>query len=171
MSVQSQSLVEMLTRTHDRKNFSCGNEALDRYLQTQAHQDIRRYLAQVFVLVEQDQRTIKGYYTLSNSSLLLSELPDDLRRRLPRYPKIPATLLGRLAVDTRYQGQGIGRLLLVDALHRSAQQAVEIASTAVVVDAIDETAATFYKKYHFLPLPEKPHTLFLEMATIQKLFQ
>jgi GNAT superfamily N-acetyltransferase len=160
----------MLTRGYHRENFSCGNDSLDRYLQTQARQDMQRHLAQVFVLVGEDQRTIQGYYTLSNSSLLLSELPEALRRRLPRYPKIPVTLLGRLAVHTRYQGQGIGRLLLVDALHRSVLQAAEIASMAVVVDAIDETAANFYKKYHFLPLPETPHTLFLEMATIQKLF-
>ncbi len=132
---------------------------------------MQRHLAQVFVLVEPDQKAIKGYYTLSNSSLLLSELPEAFRHRLPRYPKIPVTLLGRLAVDTRYQGQGIGRTLLVDALHRSAAQAVEIASTAVVVDAIDENAADFYHKYHFLPLPDTPHTLFLEMATIQKLFE
>jgi GNAT superfamily N-acetyltransferase len=143
---------------------------LDRYLHTQARQDMQRYLAQVFVLVAEDQATIQGYYTLSNSSLLLSELPEALRSRLPRYPKIPVTLLGRLAVDRRYQGQGIGRWLLVDALHRSARQAAQIASLAVVVDAIDETAVAFYQKYHFLPLPETPRTLFLEMVTIQKLF-
>lgn len=131
---------------------------------------MQRNLTQAFVLVEQDQKTIKGYYTLSNSSLLMSELPESLRRRLPRYPKIPVTLLGRLAVDSRYQGQGIGGLLLVDALYRSAQQAAEIGSTAVVVDAIDEGASNFYRKYHFLPLPETSNTLFLEMATIQKLF-
>jgi GNAT superfamily N-acetyltransferase len=170
LSGQRPPLVQTLTRAHHRQTFSCGNEALDRYLHTQARQDMQRYLAQVFVLVADDRTTIEGYYTLSNSSLLLSELPEALRRRLPRYPKIPVTLLGRLAVDTRYQGQGIGRLLLVDALRRSALQAATIASLAVVVDAIDETAANFYKKYHFLPLPETPHTLFLEMATIQRLF-
>lgn len=160
-----------LTHTHNRKDFSCGNEMLDRYLQTQARQDMQRNLAQVFVLTEADQVTIKGYYTLSNSSLLLSELPEELRRQLPRYPKLPATLLGRLAVSIRHQGQGVGRLLLVDALLRSLRQTTEIASIAVVVDAIDEAAVNFYKKYHFISLPETPQTLFIEMATVQKLLR
>jgi ribosomal protein S18 acetylase RimI-like enzyme len=162
-------LIQALSRTHNRDAFICGNELLDRYLRSQARQDMQRYLAQVFVLVE-DGAIIKGYYTLSNSSLLLSELPDELRRHLPRYPKIPVTLLGRLAVDVRYQGLGIGRLLLVDALRRSALQAAEIASMAVIVDAIDEAAVGFYRKYHFLSLPQSPRTLFLEMTTIKKLF-
>lgn len=165
------SPIVALTRAHNRKDFSCGNDVLDRYLQLQARQDMQRNLAQVFVLVGSDQTTIQGYYTLSNSSLLLTELAEGLRRQLPRYPKIPVTLLGRLAVDSRYQGQKIGQLLLVDALLRSARQAKEIASMAVVVDAIDEAAVSFYQKYHFLSLPETPRTLFIEMTTIQKLFK
>jgi predicted GNAT family N-acyltransferase len=108
---------------------------------------------------------------LSNSSLLLSELPEEMRRQLPRYPKLPATLLGRLAVNINHQGQGIGRQLLVDALLRSLRQTTEIASMAVVVDAIDEAAVNFYKKYHFIALPETAQTLFIEMGTIQKLFK
>lgn len=102
---------------------------------------------------------------------MLSELPEELRRQLPRYPKLPATLLGRLAVSIRHQGQGVGRLLLVDALLRSLRQTTEIASIAVVVDAIDEAAVNFYKKYHFISLPETPQTLFIEMATVQKLLR
>lgn len=131
---------------------------------------MERNLAQAFVLVETDQTTIKGYYTLSSSSLLLSELPEEIRKQLPRYPKLPVTLLGRLAVSVHNQGQGIGRLLLVDALLRSLRQTAEVASMAVVVDAIDEAAVNFYRKYHFLPLPETPRTLFIEMTTIRKLF-
>ncbi|MDI9546811.1 MAG: GNAT family N-acetyltransferase [Chloroflexota bacterium] len=171
MSSPEQPRIRPLTRAHDRKGFSCGNEMLDRYLHTQARQDIQRRVAQVYVLLDEDQRTILGYHTLSNSSVLLSDLPEELRRRLPRYPKIPVTLLGRLAVAARCQGQGFGRLLLVDALRRSARQATEIASAAVIVDAIDESAVKFYQRYHFLALPETPRTLFLEMATIQKLFE
>ncbi|MEZ4868846.1 MAG: GNAT family N-acetyltransferase [Caldilineaceae bacterium] len=163
-------LTQPLSRAYDRKGFSCGNRALDEYLQRQARQDMQRNLAQVYVLLAADQKTIQGYYTLSNSSLQLAELPEALRSRLPRYPKIPVTLLGRLAVDHQYQGQGMGRLLLVDALHRSARQATEIASMAVVVDAIDEAAVRFYQKYNFLSLPQTPRTLFIEMAAILKLF-
>jgi len=163
-------LIQPLTKTYDRANFSCGNEALDRYLKTQARQDMERNLAQVFVLLAEDQKTIKGYYTLSAGSVTLTELPDNLRSKLPRYPKLPVTLLGRLAVDTRFQGQKIGALLLVDALRRSVRQTEEIASMAVVVDAIDEAAVAFYTKFHFLPLPATPRTLFIEMAAIKKMF-
>lgn len=163
-------LIETLNKAHDRESFSCGNEALDRYLKMQARQDMQRNLAQVFVLLDEDQKIIKGYYSLSSGSLTLSELPNELQRKLPRYPKIPITLLGRLAVDSRFQGQKIGALLLIDALAKASRQSQEIASMAVVVDAIDESAVAFYQKFHFLSLPETPRTLFLEMAAIKKLF-
>ncbi|MCB0189014.1 MAG: GNAT family N-acetyltransferase, partial [Caldilineaceae bacterium] len=164
------TITQMLTRVHNRKGFACGNETLDRYLQTQARQDMERNLAQVCVLTEADQQTLQGYYSLSSSRVQLTELPEALSRRLPRYPKIPVTLLGRLAVNSRCQGQGIGRLLLVDALARSLRHASEVASIAVVVDAIDDAAVQFYRRYDFLPLPHTARTLFLEMSTIQKLF-
>src|SRR5436190_11672512 len=162
--------IHLLTKAHDRSAFACGNAALDRYLKTQARQDMQRNLAQVFVLVAEDQETIQGYYTLSAGSVQLAELPEELRRTLPRYPKIPVTLLGRLAVDASFQGQKIGAFLLADALYRAVRQTEEIASLAVVVDAIDEAAVAFYRKFHFLPLPATPRTLFIEMVTIKKLF-
>lgn len=163
--------IQLLTKAHNRTAFACGNAALDRYVQTQARQDMQRHLAQVFVLVAEDETTIQGYYTLSAGSVQLAELPEELRRTLPRYPKIPVTLLGRLAVDARFQGQKLGAFLLVDALYRAVRQTEEIASLAVVVDAIDEAAVAFYRKFHFLPFPETPHTLFIEMATIKQLFR
>ena len=163
-------LIETLNKAHDRESFSCGNEVLDRYLKMQARQDMQRNLAQVVVLLDEDPKTIKGYYSLSAGSLTLSELPNELQRKLPRYPKIPITLLGRLAVDSRFQGQKIGALLLIDALAKALRHSQEISSMAVVVDAIDESAVAFYQKFHFLNLPETPHTLFLEMAAIKKLF-
>lgn len=164
------SRLQLLTKAHNRTAFSCGHAALDRYLKTQARQDMQRNLAQVFVLVAEDEQTIQGYYTLSAGSVQLAELPEELRRTLPRYPKLPVTLLGRLAVDMRFQGQKLGAFLLVDALARAVRQTEEIASLAVVVDAIDEGAVAFYTKFHFLPLPETPRTLFIEMATIKKSF-
>ena len=140
-------LIETLNKAHDRESFSCGNEVLDRYLKMQARQDMQRNLAQVFVLLDEDKKTIKGYYSLSSGSLTLSELPNELQRKLPRYPKIPITLLGRLAVDSRFQGQKIGALLLIDALAKASRQSQEIASMAVVVDAIDESAVAFYRSF------------------------
>ena len=160
--------VEPLSAQHDRAGFSSGSEPLDRYLRTQAGQEARKNISAPFVLVLTDG-SIGGYYTLSATSLRLAELPHELSRRLPRYPLIPATLLGRLAVDHRLQGQGCGRFLLADALWRAVSS--EIASFAVIVEAKDEAALRFYLRESFLPLPDQPMRLFRPMADIAKLFQ
>lgn len=124
-------------------------------------------MAAPLVLVLPDG-TIPGYYTLSATSVRLRELPTRMVRKLPRYPLVPATLLGRLAVDRRHQGKGYGRFLLGDALHRAARS--EIASFAVIVDAKDESARRFYERESFLPFPDQPTKLFRPMADIQRLF-
>jgi GNAT superfamily N-acetyltransferase len=112
--------------------------------------------------------TIAGYYTLSSTSVQLAELPAQTVRKLPRYPLIPATLLGRLAVDRRQQGKGYGRFLLADALYRAARS--EIASFAVIVDAKDDNARRFYERESFLALPDQPMRLFRPIADIRRLF-
>src|SRR5579864_6132071 len=143
---RAERVIEPLRNDHNRADFSCGNASLDRYLKEQAGQDLRRDCAAPFVLVsERGDTTILGYYTLSSYGIDVGELPADVAKKLPRYPLIPATLLGRLAVDRRYQGQGIGEFLLIDALHRAVVQSTEIAAAAVVVDAIDAGAAQFYQ--------------------------
>lgn len=159
--------VEPLTPRHDRSGFTSGVEPLDRYFRTQASQDARRNIAATFVLVLPGG-TIAGYYTLSATSVLLAELPARTARQLPRYPLVPATLLGRLAVDHRQQGKGHGRFLLADALHRAARS--EIASFAVIVDAKDDTAHRFYVRESLLPLPDQPMKLFRPIADIRRLF-
>jgi GNAT superfamily N-acetyltransferase len=125
-------------------------------------------MAAPFVLVRPDG-AIAGYYTLSSTSVQLGELPEQTVRKLPRYPLVPATLLGRLAVDRRYHGKGYGRFLLADALYRAAQS--EIASFAVIVDAKDENARRFYERESFLPFPDQPMKLFRPMADIAALFR
>jgi GNAT superfamily N-acetyltransferase len=125
-------------------------------------------MAAPFVLVLPDE-TIAGYYTLSSTSVQLSELPQQTVRKLPRYPLVPATLLGRLAVDRRQQGKGYGRFLLADALYRSAHS--EIASFAVIVDAKDDGSRRFYERESFLPFPDQPMKLFRPMADIRRLFE
>jgi len=157
--------IEALAREHERSSFSSGAEELDRYLREQASQDLRRHMAAVFVAHE--ARRVVGYYTLSATAIELSELPEDLARRLPRYPQVPATLLGRLATDRSWQGQGLGERLLIDAVFRSL--ASEIGSYAVVVDARDEAAARFYRRYGFMPLGRSEHRMFLPMATVARL--
>jgi len=165
-------LVEPLDRHHDRASFSCGNPALDDYLKQRARQDARRYVAAPFVLVPAPgEKTILGYYTLSSFAVDLEQLPEDVAKKLPSYPNVPVTLLGRLAVDRRHARQGFGEFLLMDALHRSLSQSSQIAAVAVVVDAIDDNAVRFYKHFKFIPFPERSSRLFLPMQTIALLFQ
>lgn len=160
--------VEPLNARHDRTAFVSGSETLDRYFKVQAGQEARKKIAASFVLVLTDG-SIAGFYTLSSTAVRLPELPDAVVRKLPRYPLVPATLLGRLAVDRRHQGKGYGRFLLADALFRAVKS--EIASFAVIVDAKDEGAKRFYERESFQPFPEQPLKLFRSMADIEQLYR
>lgn len=126
-------------------------------------------MAAPFVLVTPDNRVI-GYYTLSAFSIKLYQLPPAQIRKLPKYPTVPATLLGRLAIDRDQRSLGLGEFLLMDALHRSAAATADIASHAVVVDAKDDVAVTFYEKYGFVQFPDHSYRLFLPMHIIKKVF-
>ncbi|MBK8066027.1 MAG: GNAT family N-acetyltransferase [Betaproteobacteria bacterium] len=161
--------VEPLGRQHDRTAFHCGAQALDRYLQQQARQDADKRVAAPFVAVRPTDGRVLGYYTLSASVLTLPDLPDELARKLPRYPQLPVTLLGRLAVDQSTKGQGLGEHLLLDALRRSLAHADQIAAMAVVVDAKDEAAAAFYRHYGFGTLQAQPSRLFVPMRSVAQL--
>lgn len=110
-------LTEVLSSRHKKKEFSCGKEMLDNYLHKQANQDVKRKLSVCFVLNDKENNLLKGYYTLASNSISQELVPDKYKRKFPKsYTSIPTTLLGRLAVDKRYQKQGIGKLLLIDAL-------------------------------------------------------
>jgi len=161
--------VEALGKNHDRADFSCGSTVLDNYLKRQASQDVLKRAAVCFVLTP-DGKTIAGFYTLSQYSVDLVKLPLEVANRLPKYPEVPATLLGRLAISEEFKGQRLGEFLLMDALYRSLQQSKQIASAAVVVDAKDEAAERFYQHFGFILLPETPNRLFLLMKTIEMLF-
>lgn len=162
-------MIELLDKKHNREDFDCGKELLNNYLKTQAGQDIKRKLSACFVLTE-NETNIQGYYTLSNNSIPLSSFPEHIQKKLPKsYNAIPTTLLGRLAIDKKYQGKGIGKILLIDALKRSFEISQEIGSFAVVVDPIDEEAEKFYKKYDFIKLPDSGK-MFIAVKTLQELF-
>ena len=164
-------VVEPLGGAHDRAGFSCGNSALDQYLKEQANQDLRRGCAVPFVMIPSTgESAVLGYYTLSSFGIDAGAVPPDVAKKLPRYPLVPATLLGRLAVDEKRQGEGIGEFLLLDALHRSLAQSVQIAAAAVVVEAIDERAARFYQHFGFIPFPTINGRLFIMMKTVKQLF-
>lgn len=156
-------LVAPLDAAHDRNGFRSGSDPLDRYLREQVTQDIRRRVAACFVALADRQR-IAGYYTLASASLMLTDLPADISKKLPRYPTVPAVRMGRLAVDESFSGQGLGGALLADALERATLS--EIASYALMVDAKDGNAAAFYGHHGFITLPDSPLTRFLPLATV-----
>jgi GNAT superfamily N-acetyltransferase len=147
--------IGVLSNQHDRASFTCGVESLDRYLQTQASQDVRRMANAVFVLTEPvSPAKILGFYTLCAMALTQAAVPVAARRYIPRYPLVSATLIGRLAVSRERQGQRLGAVLLADALQRAFDTASTIGSSMVVVDALDERAAGFYAAHGFARLPE-----------------
>lgn len=154
--------VEALTSAHDRKNFSCGIEPLDVYLREQATQDIKRRVSNCFAACDA-ARSIAGYYTFAATSLPLMELSDAEKKRLPRYALLPAGLIGRLAVDLRFQGQRLGGALIMDAVARAAR--AEPAIFALIVDAKDQKAVGFYEHLGFRRFISKPASLYLPMAT------
>jgi len=164
-------IIEPLDKAHDRAAFSCGDKALDNYLKTQARQDIAKKVAVTFVLVPEGTKTIVGYYSLSSTSIRLDRLPSELAKKLPKYPDIPSTLLGRLAVDLHYRGKGYGEFLLVDALKKSYEQSDKIGSAVILVDAKNEAAQDFYERYGFIALPDLTGRLFLPMKTVERLFR
>lgn len=156
--------VESLGPHHDRTQFSCGDVDLDDWFRRRAGQDQRRNVARVFVLVDDDLGVI-GFYSLSSFTLELDDLPDHIAQRLPRYDAIPAALIGRLARDERLRGQGIGELLLADAVRRILGAGQSVAVFAIVVDAKDEAAAGFYEAFGFQRFPSRPLRLFLPTST------
>lgn len=150
---------------HDRTTIA----ELDDYLHRQAGQDAKRKVAAPFLMLD-SERQIVGYYTLSAYGVRSTELPPAVAKKLPKYPLIPATLLGRLAISKEHQGRKLGRLLLMDALYRSWKITVEVASAGMVAEAIDNSAREFYLHHEFIPLLEHPRKLFIAMGTIAKAF-
>ena len=155
--------VVVLDANHDRKRFNSGSELLDRYFHQQVTQDIRRRVTTCFVAIDHDDH-VAGYYTLASANILLADLPDNLSKKLPRYPTVPAVRMGRMAVDCQYKGQGLGGALLADALLRSARS--EIAAYALIVDAKDHVAVEFYRHHGFIVVADAPMTLFLPLAVV-----
>jgi ribosomal protein S18 acetylase RimI-like enzyme len=137
----------------DLARFHCGSAPLDEYIRRYASQDVKRNLARVFVATPQaDPTRPAGFFSLGAGSVNVADLPDVLRRKLPRYP-VPVALLGRIAVDTDFQGKGLGSILLVDACRKIAQASSVLAVAGLVAEAKTESAATFYRHFGFINLP------------------
>ena len=160
-------IIEPFNPTHDRTGFLCGVEALDRYLKKQAKQDIKRRISRIFVATKPDKpKVVIGYYTLSTLSIELNQLPEKLARKLPKHP-VPAALIGRLAIRNYAQGQGVGKLLLADAIKRTLAVSDQIAIYTMVVDAINDNTIGFYEQFGFTRLSDDSPKLFLPLKSIK----
>ena len=163
----SEFLVEPLSTKHRRDAFSCGVTPLDRYFREQVSQDVRRRITSCFVALERASARVAGYYTLAATGVALESLPESLRKKLPRYPTVPAVRMGRLAVAMDFKGRGLGAALLADALARTAGS--DIAAYAMIVDAKDNAAAAFYQHHLFSPFNTNPLMLYLPLSGLGKL--
>jgi GNAT superfamily N-acetyltransferase len=164
----SLSIELLASKQHDRSSFACGEESLDDYIKLRASQELKKAVSTSFVLLEPPAKTVLGYYCLSSYSIDISNLDEPIAKGLPRYPLLPATLIGRLAVDVSTQGKGYGGLLLADAMKRALAASRQVASVAVVVDAIDRKAVEFYLKYGFKVFPRIPMKLYISMESIEE---
>ena len=156
------------TNKHDREGFHCGVPELDQYLMRQASQDVKKSYATLFVAVDEETQKILGYYTLSNTGIDIKDIPLAIRKRLPKYPDVPAIRLGRLAVDVSMQGQGLGAELLADAVIRSVLNTS--AWAIMVVDAKDSQARAFYCKFGFEPLLDDENHLYAMRQDLEQYF-
>jgi len=160
-------VIAPLNKDHDRAGFHCNVDTLDHYIHKQAGQDIKRRINRIFVAEQPgNSKEILGYYSLSTLSVQLSDLPENLARKLPRHP-IPSALIGRLAVSKHAQGHGIGRMLLIDAIQRTLSVSDQIAIYAMIVDAVNDNARGFYEKYGFTCLKDSSKRLFLPLKSFK----
>jgi GNAT superfamily N-acetyltransferase len=155
-------VTEALNKNHDRSSFQSGSDLLDRYFRERVSQDVRRRIASCFIALDQD-RKIAGYYTLAATSVVLDALPPGLTKGLPRYPVVPAVLIGRLAVAVEQQGRGLGSALIADAVVRT--DGIGIGAFALVVDAKDHRSTAFYTALGFVPLESEARQLCLPVET------
>lgn len=160
-------IIEPFGKFHDRSALTCGKPALDDFLRTRVSQYEKRRLGKTFVAVPEGEKRVMGYYTLAAGAVAFEHLPSEAATKLPKH-LIPVILLARLAVDQSAQGKGLGEKLLLDALQRSLDLSDNLGAHAVEVDALDDSAISFYVKYGFAPLPDNPKHLYLPLATIDK---
>ncbi|MBM4093370.1 MAG: GNAT family N-acetyltransferase [Planctomycetes bacterium] len=159
-------IVEPFAADHERVGFTCGRPPLDDFIRSRVSQYEKRRLGKTFVAVPRGEKRVIGYYTLAAGAVAFEQLPPDASRKLPKHP-VPVVLLARLAVDRSAQGQGVGEGLLLDALRRTLDLSSELGVHAVEVDAQDDAAAAFYRKYGFAPLLDDPLHLYLPVSTVR----
>jgi GNAT superfamily N-acetyltransferase len=161
--------IEKLNAGHDRAAFTCGNAALDTFLQALVNQYAKRRLGHTYVAVRAGETRIGGYYTVASGSLAPQVVPRAVRKKLPRHP-VPTVHLGRLAVDVSCQKLGLGRMLLFHCLAKALQVSGELGVFAVDVLAIDDPSSAFYARYGVIPLEDHPRHFYLPMETVEQMF-
>lgn len=160
-----------LSKQHRRDVFVCGEDSLDLYIRRFASQNMKQRVSRVFVASPVGEpEVIAGYYTLSADSLDAQSLPPERQRKLPKYP-VPVAMLGRLAIATQYQGQGLGQVLLADAVQRVVRASQALAVYALIVDALNPAVAGFYQQFGFIPMPSQPLKLFLPLDSVAGLVE
>jgi len=157
---------------HDRAAFFCEEDPLTKYIRERASQEVTKKVTAVYVITN-DGKTIAGYYTLSQNVIDAGEIPEEVTKalRLPEYKMLPATLLGRLARDSRFRGRGLGELLLMSALKQALDTSTTVGSCGVVVEAKNQKAETFYKSFGFISVLGRNDRLFLPTRTIEGMFR
>lgn len=153
----------------ERSSFSCSVEPLENYFHRYVSQDVKKGLAKCFVLINEQQSRIIGYYTLSALSIPITDIPQERISKGIPYPNIPAVLIGRLAIDTNFQNQGYGKFLIADAIHKIKNTTV--AAAILVVEAKNDNAVSFYERLGFIEFKELEKThrkLFYPLTKIIK---
>ena len=161
-------VIEPLSSGHDRSSFSCGKPSLDDFLKTKANRYAKKDMGRTYVAVRHDENIVRGYFTLSTGSVEFEHLPEETAKKLPTHP-IPVFLLARMAVDQSNQGQGLGKIILIEVLRLSLDAGKTIAAHAIAVDAIDDDARKFYLHFGFKPLTDDPNHLFISMKVVRQL--
>lgn len=164
--IQKEWIIEKLSGYHDKQNFDCGEDSLNRYIKNLATQDQRRKASQVHVIVENDNVQVIGYYSLNSFAVELDLIEQSQKRKFAKYSQVSAAKIGRLAVDKQYQDKKIGEILLIDALERIKSISEEIGIAIVVVDALNESVIRFYERYGFTLLHDNKTILFLPVKDI-----
>jgi GNAT superfamily N-acetyltransferase len=168
--MENQIQFQVLRDNHDTEGFTCGVDALDQWLKRIARQHISKGVSRTFVAVDPAKTAspapILGYYSLTVAEIDTDKLPKDVAKKLPR--RVPLVLIGRLATSLAVRGQGVGELLLVDALKRIVDVSENVGVTLILVDAKDDKAASFYQHFGFVPLPDMPLRLALPIATAKR---
>jgi len=163
--------IEELTKSHNRKNFDCGNDDLNNYLKNIARQHIMKGISKTFVLIDDnDSKAIMAYMTLVACEVLIKEMPHNWKKKYPKHV-LPAVKLARLAVLLEQQRKGYGELLIIDSIKKTIDVSNNLGIVGLFVDAKNKEAKAYYEQFGFISLPDQMNNLFLPLSTLIELMK